>query len=144
MIRHAHYIPTWLEESLESPVAILGGGVSGIGAKSLIESLDGQAKIYDENSSRGVGEEFLEEDARLSQLVVVSPGFSPRHPWIKLAGRGSWSVFCGFNVGEYLWKGPILAVSGTKRKTTRNALLENAFRNSGIESFAMGNIGRPV
>ena len=61
MIQSSKHIPNWLEESLDSMVAILGGGVSGVGAKALIERLDGHAKIYDENSSQGVGEEFLEE-----------------------------------------------------------------------------------
>ena len=144
MIQHAQHIPNWLEESLESPVAILGGGVSGIGAKSLIESLDGQAKIYDENPSRAVGEEFLEEDARRSQLVVVSPGFSPGHPWIRLAEREGCRVCSEFDLGASLWKGPIVAVTGTNGKTTLTAFLDHAFRRSGIESFAVGNIGRAM
>ena len=49
MIQNSKHIPNWLEESLGSRVAILGGNVSGIG-RALIERLDGQAKIYDENS----------------------------------------------------------------------------------------------
>ena len=144
MIQSAKHIPNWLEESLDSMVAILGGGVSGIGAKALIERLDGHAKIYDENSSQGVGEEFLEEDARLSRLVVVSPGFSPRHPWIAMAEKQGCRVCSEFDLGASLWSGPIVAITGTNGKTTLTAFLDHAFRHSGIESFAVGNIGRSM
>ena len=144
MIQHAPPIPCWLKESLESPVAILGGGVSGIGAKALVQSLDGRAKIYDQNEEGRIGEEFLDEDARRSRLAVVSPGFSPDHPWIKLAEREGCRVISEFDLGASLWKGPIVAVTGTNGKTTLTSFLDHAFRRSGIESFAVGNIGSPM
>ena len=144
MIQHAPHIPTWLEDSLESPVAILGGGVSGLGAKALIEGIDGEARIFDESSKKEDEAVFAREEARRSRLVVVSPGFAPDHPWVKIAQGEKCRVISEFDLGASLWKGPIVAVTGTNGKTTLTSFLDHAFRHSGIESFAVGNIGRPL
>jgi len=144
MIQRAQYLPRWLEEGLESPVAVLGGGVSGLGAKALVESLNGQAAMYDENSSQPFATEFTIEDARRACLVVVSPGFAPDHPWIEAARHADCCVCSELDLGASLWKGPIIAVTGTNGKTTLTSFLDHAFRHSGIESFAVGNIGRSM
>ncbi len=144
MIQRAQHLPRWLEEGLESPVAVLGGGVSGLGAKALVESLNGQAAMYDENSSQPFATEFTIEDARRARLVVVSPGFAPDHPWIEAARHADCCVCSELDLGASLWKGPIIAVTGTNGKTTLTSFLDHAFRHSGIESFAVGNIGRSM
>ncbi|MCZ3386234.1 MAG: UDP-N-acetylmuramoyl-L-alanine--D-glutamate ligase [Actinomycetia bacterium] len=77
-------------------------------------------------------------------LLIPSPGFAPRHPWITSAGAATvWS-------GEQLaWNlrnpaVPWLTITGTNGKTTTTQLLDAMLRASGLRSLAAGNIGVPL
>lgn len=58
------------EKLMASPVAILGGGVSGRGVSALLQRLGWKFRVYDE---RGI--KLTPAKLRSSALVVVSPGF---------------------------------------------------------------------
>ena len=137
-------LPEWFETCLDSQVAILGSGKSGIGVKTLIEKLGGNPLLYDEGEH--VGEERLFDDssAKAAGLVVCSPGFQYDHVWIELARQNGCRVIPEFDLGASLWQGPLIAVTGTNGKTTLTSFLHEAFSHVGIESFAVGNIGKPL
>jgi UDP-N-acetylmuramoylalanine--D-glutamate ligase len=137
-------LPEWLEACLDSQVAILGSGKSGTGVKTLIEKLGGKATLYDEGGHTGEKRLFDDSAARAAGLVVCSPGFRCGHLWIERARRNGCRVIPEFDLGASLWKGPVIAVTGTNGKTTLTSFLHEAFSHVGIESYAVGNIGKPL
>jgi UDP-N-acetylmuramoylalanine--D-glutamate ligase len=77
-------------------------------------------------------------------LLVPSPGLTPRHPWISTAQTPAiWS-------GERLaWQlrppaVPWLTVTGTNGKTTTVQMVDSMLRHEGHASLAAGNIGLPL
>ena len=61
-------------------VAVLGAGISGKGACSLLKQLGWESYTYDEQ-----GRAFTKEEARACSFVICSPGFALDHPWRKIA-----------------------------------------------------------
>ncbi len=137
-------IPAWLETSLKRPIAVLGRGRSGLAAVSLVERLGGEARIFDENSGEASDRIFDSEVAKRYPLVVCSPGFGPSHDWMTAAKEAGCRLIPEFDLGATIWQGPIIAVTGTNGKTTLTSFLNEAFRQAGIESHALGNIGMPM
>lgn len=144
MIAMSEQIPEWLVGGLASPVAILGGGVSGKAVKDLIEGYGGSSILYDEKDRPGTAGRFDRDAARRSDLVVFSPGFYPEHPWLSIARSENCRALSELDLGAALWRGPIISVTGTNGKTTLTSFLNEAFRHVGIESYAVGNIGKPL
>jgi len=137
-------IPEWLESCLKSKVAIFGAGRSGLAAKALIEKLGGDAVLYDEQCGSENAALFDSSKAKTANLVVCSPGFRWDHEWIEQARLEGCRVIPEFDLGASLWKGPVIAVTGTNGKTTLASFLNEAFSHVGIESYAVGNIGTPL
>ena len=81
-------------------------------------------------------------------VLVVSPGLPPAHPWIVEAlGRGIevWGEL------ELAWRlrpadgaAPWLVVTGTNGKTTTTLMLESMLRAAGLRTVAAGNIGNSL
>ncbi|GAC69553.1 UDP-N-acetylmuramoylalanine--D-glutamate ligase [Gordonia soli NBRC 108243] len=86
-----------------------------------------------------------------TDLVVVSPGFTPTHPLAELAqahGLPVWGeVELAWHVDSAGVLGPPrtwLVVTGTNGKTTTTSMLEQIVTTGGREALACGNIGLPV
>ena len=137
-------IPEWLETSLKQPIAILGQGRSGLAAASLIRKHRGETQIFDENGDDGSESEFNGEIARAYSLIVCSPSFGSSHPWVVAAREAGCRLVPEFDLGAALWRGPVVAITGTNGKTTLTSFLNEAFQQAGIESYAVGNIGSPL
>ncbi len=132
-------LPDWLAKGIETPVAVFGAGASGKAASDLLESLGASVAIYDESAVL-----FDENAAARHGLAVFSPGFARDHPWLTLARSNDCRAIPEFDLAAALWKGPIVAVTGTNGKTTLTSFLNRAFRHVGIESYVAGNIGKPL
>jgi UDP-N-acetylmuramoylalanine--D-glutamate ligase len=131
-------IPEFLNARLTRPVAILGTGVSGDGARQLVTRLGGSSQAYDRK-----GREFTEEAARGHGLVVFSPGFSLHHPWLELGRKAGCICMAEVDFASLFWRGTIVAVTGTNGKTTLCEFLNHALRGAGLRASACGNIGHP-
>lgn len=137
-------IPEWLASKLDRPVAIFGAGISGLAARALLESLGATTRVFDEKRGEEGFRTFDAERAREFGLVVYSPGFPFEHPWFAAALEAGIELVPETDLGASLWKGPIIAITGTNGKTTLTEFLEKALRGVGIEAYAAGNIGRPL
>jgi UDP-N-acetylmuramoylalanine--D-glutamate ligase len=131
-------IPEFLSKRLALPVAVLGAGVSGDGALSLLSRIGARAVVYDRR-----GTEFTAERAHGHGLVVFSPGFSLHHPWLELARKAGCICMAEIDFASLFWLGGIVAVTGTNGKTTLTEFLAEAVGRAGRRARATGNIGLP-
>jgi UDP-N-acetylmuramoylalanine--D-glutamate ligase len=131
-------IPEFLSARLALPVAVLGGGVSGNGALSLLSKIGAKAAVYDRN-----GTDFTEERARGHNLVVFSPGFTLHHHWLELARKAGCICMAEIDFASVFWLGGIVAVTGTNGKTTLTEFLAHALSGAGRRARASGNVGLP-
>ncbi|TVR51342.1 MAG: UDP-N-acetylmuramoylalanine--D-glutamate ligase [Puniceicoccaceae bacterium] len=138
------FLPHWLKDALAAPVAVLGAGRSGLAAAALLRRLGAEPVLYDEARMEGVEPlAFDQAHARRHRLVVYSPGFPPRHPWLEEARGAGCECVGEMDLAGLLWPGRIIAVTGTNGKTTITAFLAEALRALGLDARAAGNIGRP-
>ena len=85
-------------------------------------------------------EEFINK----SELVVVSPGISPQSEVIKKINSKIIPLTLDIELAKYYIKKPIIAVTGTNRKTTTTSLITHIINNSGKKAISCGNIGKPL
>ncbi len=143
-------------------VAVLGLGVTGFSVADTLVELGAEVVVLAERADEQragllavIGARLVEE--RLGEalaafdpeLVVVSPGFSPRHPLVVQAaesGAGIWGDV------ELAWRlrdkvgapAEWLAVTGTNGKTTTVQLATEMLVTAGRRVIACGNVGVPV
>lgn len=129
-------VPAILAPSLERPVAVFGGGVSGEGVCALLEAIGVSGRVYDAK-----GTEFTTTAAAEHRLVVFSPGFLPDHPWLQRARAAGALCLGELDFGARFWQGEIVAITGTNGKTTLTEFLTHALRALGRPAHATGNIG---
>ncbi|WP_394275263.1 UDP-N-acetylmuramoyl-L-alanine--D-glutamate ligase [Luteococcus sp.] len=148
----------------EAKVVVAGLGTSGFAAADGLLEVGAQVRVLDENESEANVDkatllEVLDATVELGEgttttlpddvdLVVTSPGWRPSAPLLAQAiarGIPIWGEV------ELAWRMqhperavPWLAVTGTNGKTTTTQMLESILRAAGLETAAVGNIGRPV
>ncbi|WP_269540787.1 UDP-N-acetylmuramoyl-L-alanine--D-glutamate ligase [Cerasicoccus fimbriatus] len=140
MTRIAKQIP----DLQASPAAVLGAGVSGLGAMALLRSQGAWVNLFDERGTSGAKTDFTERDAKQHRVVVHSPGFAPSHPWLVRARSAGAKVYGELDFASMFWPGGLVAVTGVNGKTTLTEFLVHALKNSGTDALAAGNIGYPL
>jgi UDP-N-acetylmuramoylalanine--D-glutamate ligase len=132
--------PRFLLSMLDAPVAVLGAGLSGRAAMALVEKLGGSAVIYDQADVDGARPSFTPNGHK---LVLLSPGFAPTHDWVVAARSAGMVCLAELDFAALLWRGEVVAVTGTNGKSTLTEFLSYALREAGKDAFAVGNIGTP-
>ena len=122
------------EKLMASPVAILGGGVSGRGVSALLQRLGWKFRVYDE-----LGIKLTPAKLRSSSLVVVSPGFRPDHPWLLIARQMKIKVLGELDFASCFTASPITAITGTNGKPRSLLLLHHALSKLGHVTSTAGN-----
>jgi UDP-N-acetylmuramoylalanine--D-glutamate ligase len=135
--------PIFLVPLLTRPVAIFGSGVSGRAVVGLLARLGVPGVIYDERGGEGAVNNFGAAAVRTHQLVVFSPGFNPRHPWLAAARDAGVACLGELDFASLFWRGQVIAITGTNGKTTLTEFLTHALRGVGRDAHATGNIGYP-
>jgi UDP-N-acetylmuramoylalanine--D-glutamate ligase len=85
-----------------------------------------------------------EASFRDAELVVVSPGVSWDLPQLAIARRSGAEVIAELELGFRFLPGEVVAVTGTKGKSTTTAALGAMLREAGREVRVGGNIGEAV
>lgn len=164
-------LASWRDDWGGLRVLVLGSGVSGFAAADTLVELGAEVAVLSESiddttatvlevlgvrmltASRadGVPREADEFDP---ELVVVSPGFSPEHPFVVWASARAWPVW---GEVELAWRvrdkvlnpatgepAEWIAVTGTNGKSTTVQLTEAMLIAAGVRALACGNVGVPV
>lgn len=148
----------------QARVVVAGLGASGFAAADALLELGARVLVLDDSDKQETAEraqvlEVLGAEIRLGpgstatlpedvDLVVTSPGWSPRTPLLAQAAlRG---VPIDGEV-ELAWRlqhpdrAPAwLGITGTNGKTTTTQMLESMLQAAGLRAVACGNIGKPV
>ena len=135
-------------------VLILGRGKTGesfrkyfFKKKQPFYSFDTRVKKKDFNSEKNLDFNFISEDeidyGNLKYLAC-SPGFNLNHSIIKTAKEKNIEIKSDINIFLEENTSKKILISGTNGKSTVCSWLEKLFNYKNIDTFAVGNIGRPV
>ncbi|MEK0264578.1 UDP-N-acetylmuramoyl-L-alanine--D-glutamate ligase [Bifidobacterium mongoliense] len=133
-------------------VVVAGLGVSGTSALEVLRGRVGRIVTVDERKSEADLHDFGDIVWDEVDLVVTSPGFNPRTPFLVAAhehGIPVWSEV------ELAWNLRVansgtgqpagwIGVTGTNGKTSTTQMVSAMMRAAGFEAPAVGNIGKPV
>lgn len=140
-------------------VLILGMGITGIssvkaiynqGAKITITDTKTEEQLFDVlNQLKDIPmERFLGvDDVDLSgiDLVIKSPGIPPRAKIIQKAIGLNIEVITDIEVAYRILKEDnFIAITGTNGKTTCTTLIGEIFKNAGLTTYVVGNIGTGI
>jgi UDP-N-acetylmuramoylalanine--D-glutamate ligase len=138
---------------------VLGLGIAGYAAADALMQRGASVTVLDSGSpdpervdilrTLGVNVQTDTDQSLPScDVVVVSPGLPPTHPWIQQAQRTAIPVWGEM---ELAWRmrperdpAPWLLVTGTNGKTTTTLMLTSILQAGGARARAAGNIGTPL
>lgn len=140
---------------------VVGSGISGIGAMTLLNKLEAEIVLFDEKLSveeleqkvpAGVkatcySGELPEStmDAEKIEIAVLSPGVPTDIPMVNLMREKGIRIIGEIELGYLAEKGRVVAITGTNGKTTTTTLVGEIMKaHLGEEkTFVVGNIGNP-
>ncbi len=137
-------------------VLILGAGRSGLAVARLVHREGGKALLIDEREhaearslleSLGMNfhvaprETLPEGDF---SLIVTSPSFALDHPWIVQAATRPCPLVSELELGASLWRGAVIAITGSKGKSSVVKCLASTLELAGHPAVPAGNYGIPL
>jgi UDP-N-acetylmuramoylalanine--D-glutamate ligase len=137
-------------------VVVVGAARSGIAAAELLVergahvTLSEQRDEIAEASSlveRGVGLELGGHQVgtfERADLIVLSPGVPPEQPAIRAARDRGVPVIAEIELASRWLKGRVIAITGTKGKSTTTTLTGKILEGAGFDVTVGGNIGAPL
>lgn len=140
---------------------VIGSGISGVGAVSLLEYMKAEVILYDSNEKITVEElekklpeqsgatciagELPAEVEQRIEVAVLSPGVPTDIPLVnRMRDRGV-QIIGEIELGFLAEQGRVAAITGTNGKTTTTTLVGEIMKaHLGAEkTFVVGNIGNP-
>ncbi len=137
-------------------VVVVGAARSGIAAAELLAQRGARVVLTDSRSSVDEATRLRDAGVELelgghttatfggADLVVVSPGVPTEQPVFAAARQHGAEIIGELELASRWVKGPIVAVTGTKGKSTTTTLLGRMFKESGRDVLVGGNIGVPL
>ena len=134
-------------------VVVVGAGRSGLAAATLLARRGGRVVLSDVRDaiaeadrlrSLGVTLELGGHRAETladAELIVLSPGVSPRMPVVVRAREAGIPVISEVELAARWLRGRIVAVTGTKGKSTTTVLTGRVFEVAGQRALVGGNVG---
>ncbi len=137
---------------------VLGAGLSGEAAALLLLARGGRATVVD-----GGPEEKLSASATRVRMAggtvsfgvkelppdafdvcVVSPAFAMSHPWVEACRARRIPMISELELGFCYWPGKVLAVTGSKGKSSLVKFCADTLERSGVPASPAGNYGIPL
>jgi UDP-N-acetylmuramoylalanine--D-glutamate ligase len=137
-------------------VAVVGAARSGIAAALLLVAKGARVTLTDlrpsvpqEDALRAAGVSLAlggHEPGLLTRadLVVLSPGVPPTQPAVDAARRAGVPVTGELELASRFVRGRIVAITGTKGKSTTTTLTGRMFEAAGVTTLVGGNLGTPL
>lgn len=137
-------------------VVVVGGAASGAAAARLllehgarVTLTDVSADITDQDSLRAAGVALAlgghpPDLLRTADLVVLSPGVPLDEPHVAAARAAGVRVMGEIELASRWLRGRIVAITGTKGKSTTTALTGLMLAEAGLHAPVCGNIGSPL
>ena len=137
----------------DADVVVIGAGRSGIAAAELMARRGGRVVLTDVRSVVEAAEPLQRLGVRLelgghrgetvdeADLVVLSPGVSPRLPVVERARQRGVPVISEVELAARWLRGRVVAVTGTKGKSTTTVLISRMLEAEGRPVLAGGNVG---
>ncbi len=140
-------------------VAVIGAGISGIGALKLLLHLGAETTLFDTkdfdqlsepskaflNSNKDIrcilGRGHSINDFIGQDLVVISPGVPYKSRLVSDILKAGIPVIGELVLACYFWKGDIIAITGTNGKSTTTMLVSTLLNKAQIAHVVAGNIG---
>ena len=133
-------------------VVVVGGGRSGRAAAELLVSRGAGVTLTDlepvdragDLTARGITIDVGPHRPELlagAHLIVLSPGVPPDQPAIAAARRAGVPVIGELELASRWLSGRVVAITGTKGKSTTSTLTSRILREAGFDAPAGGNIG---
>ena len=138
---------------------VIGLGRSGIGSTQVLRGRGASVYVTDEKPREDLADALARVEALGAQFVapdrlaealpnvtaaVLSPGVPLNGALVRRVQDASVPVFSEIEVAYRLCKAPIVAVTGTKGKSTTTSLIGHLFRACGKAVHVGGNIGNPL
>ena len=137
-------------------MTVVGAARSGVAAAELLLSRGARVTISDEKETFADAGRLGDAGVRLelgghdqstfasSDLVVLSPGVPPESPAVQHARRAGVPIIGEIELASRWLKGRVVAITGTKGKSTTTTLTARMLEASGRVARAGGNIGAPL
>lgn len=139
-------------------ILVVGNARSGIGAAKLALSKGAKVCIYDGKPyekwelsmqksidvMKSQGIEYAlghNPDVADYDLLILSPGISPKIDVIQRAQEANISITGEFEFASWYCKAPIIAITGTNGKTTTTTLVGEMMKSFNPKTYIVGNIG---
>lgn len=139
---------------MKGKIAILGAGISGIGAAILAKKKGYDVWVSDKNKIKEPHKKVLknievafeenkhsENEILSSDIVIVSPGIPLNAPIISKIRESQIRLISEIEFASWFAKGKIIAITGSNGKTTTATLLHHILVNSKIDAELCGNVG---
>lgn len=142
-----------------SKFLIVGISKSGFSVCNALLNLGATCYIYDDNPnnvSLKLIEKLIQSGAKEAEktkieeviqdidVAVISPGVPIDNEIPILCRKNKKNVIGELELGSYLIKSPIIAVTGTNGKTTTCALVDHVLKTAELNSYLVGNVGTPI
>lgn len=135
-------------------VLVLGAGRSGRAAALLLRDSGTSVCIADQDPASGTDDPLLRNlgialhrgpslPCGKFARAIVSPGFTRGHRWLRSLASAGIPMQSELSLAASHWPGRILAVTGSKGKSSVVKLCTEALRLSGRSAEACGNYGLP-
>lgn len=137
-------------------VVVVGAARSGIAAAELLVRRGARVVLTESRDTFADAARLREAGVELelsghraatfeaADLIVVSPGVPTEQPVFEAARQRGAEIIGELELASRWVRGPIVAITGTKGKSTTTTLLGRMFRESGRDVLVGGNIGVPL